>query len=201
MNSTVSNPAGNVLSEAALAAASSGDFHTLFLLVNSERVRLLDAQLIEQVSAVKSRNDQMAKLNDVLAKLNAFQAAIPGTDAGSTIKDWSKVHDKLEIALNDAIVAAGITDIGFNGKGRISETGKDGNNKEKEGLSNKSTTRGQIDAALARVKGLVDAESNNQQMDMFRMQSLNNKKNESVDLLTNGQKRYSDSVMSITRNI
>ncbi len=190
---------------AAIAAAVNGDFHTLFLMVNSERVRLMDAQLIDQIGAVKARNDQIARLNDVLAKLNSFQTVISGTDAGSKPAKWTEEDIKqYEIPLNDAIRAAGIKDLGFKGNGQVTP----GPGEKKDGsqghivkdMSNSNTTKGQLDTALAKVKGLVDAESNNQQMDMFRLQSLNNKKNEGVDLLTNGQKKYSDSVMSITRN-
>ena len=47
---------------------------------------------------------------------------------------------------------------------------------------------------------MIDAESNNQQMDMLRLQSLNNKKNESVEILTTTQKKHSDATSNIIRN-
>jgi hypothetical protein len=190
-------------------AIASGDIQTLIQMVQGERVRLLDAQLVDQVKAVQARNDQIAKLNNVLSKLTAFQGAIDGTDAGSKVKDWNwdKV-DKYEIPLNDAIAEAGVTDLGLTGAGRVTpgegQSIDDGHGHVLSGqtnISNGDTTKGQIDAAITKIKGLIDAESNNQQMDMLRLQSLNNKKGESVDILTNTQKKNNDTNTSIIRNI
>jgi len=190
-------------------AIASGDIQTLIQMIQGERVRLLDTQLVDQVKAVQARNDKIAKLNDVLSKLTAFQGAIDGTEAKSKVKDWNwdKV-DQLEIPLNDAIAEAGITDLGFTGAGRVTpgpgQSLDDGHGHVLRGqtnICNGDTNKGQIDAAITKVKGLIDAESNNQQMDMLRLQSLNNKKNESVEILTNTQKKQTDSNTSIIRNI
>ncbi|MBV2179916.1 MAG: hypothetical protein KUL86_01625, partial [Castellaniella sp.] len=112
MNMSVNNN-GGINFQAALA---SGDIQTIIQMVQSERVRLLDSQLVDQVKAVQSRNDQIAKLNTVLAGLNSYASQIDGTDAGSKPKgsEWS--NDKIkqyEMPLNDAIQDAGITDLGF----------------------------------------------------------------------------------------
>jgi hypothetical protein len=204
-------------------------------MVQSERVRLLDEQLVEQVKAVQARNDQIAKLNNVLSALTKFQGAIKGTDAGSKISDWNwdKVN-QYEIPLNDAIREAGLGDLGFKGAGRVTpgpgET-NDGHghvdgtrtpqysnlmfqrvenpigphtqkeySSSKTNTCNSGTNKGQIDAAVTKIKGLIDAQSNNQQMDMLRLQSLNNKKNESVEILTNTQKKHTDGNSAIIRN-
>src|SRR5690606_17509270 len=144
-------------------AVASGDIQTLIQMIQGERVRLLDTQLVDQVKAVQARNDQIAKLNDVLSKLTAFQGAIDGTDAGSKVKDWGwdKV-DSLEIPLNDAIKKAGITDLGLSGDGRVTpEPGQsvdDGHGHVVRGQTNTcngGTTKGQIDAAITKVKGMI----------------------------------------------
>ena len=166
---------------------------------------------MDQVKAVQARNDQIANLNNVLAGLNSYASQIEGTDAGSKPKgsEWS--DDKIkqyEMPLNDAIKDAGVTDLGFQnrtgqrtpqpGESRDGSAGKlvSGTN-----VVNSSTTKGEIDAAITKVKGLIDAESNNQQMDMLRLQSLNNKKNESIEILTNAQKKHADGTSNIIRNI
>ncbi len=192
-------------------AIASGDIQTLIQMIQGERVKLLDQQLVDQVKAVQARNDQIAKLNNVLSELTKFQGAIDGTDPGSKIKDWNT--DKIkqyELPLNDAILAAGIEDLGFpsrtgqrtrlpgeenlaGGEGGVWTTGKQ--------AVGGWTTKGEIDAAITKVKGLIDAESNNQQMDMLRLQSLNNKKNESIEILTNTQKKHTDANSNIIRNI
>ena len=189
-------------------AIASGDIQTLIQMIQGERVRLLDEQLVDQVKAVQARNDQIAKLNDVLSALTRFQGAIKGTDAGSKIPDWNwdKV-DQYEIPLNDAIRAAGVGDLGLKGAGRVTpEPGQsvdDGHGHVLYGqtnICNSDTNKGQIDAAITKIKGLIDAESNNQQMDMLRLQSLSNKKNESVEILTSTQKKQTDATSNIIRN-
>src|SRR5690554_6288389 len=84
------------------AMLATGDIQTLIQMVQSERVRLLDSQLVDQVKAVQARNDKIAKLNDVLSKLTAFQGQIDGTEANSKVKDWK--DDRIaqyEVPLND----------------------------------------------------------------------------------------------------
>lgn len=159
------------------AAVASGDIQTLIQMVQSDRVKLLDSQLVDQVKAVQARNDQIASLNDTLAALNGFSAQIDGTDSGSTIKDSGTATDLANKA-NDAITAAGITDMPISA----------------------SSTKGDIETAITKVKGMIDAESNNQQMDMLRLQSLNNKKDESVEILTTTAKKMGDSLDGIIRN-
>jgi hypothetical protein len=209
------------------AALASGDIQTLIQMVQSERVHLLDSQLVDQVKAVQARNDQIAKLNNALSELTKMQQFY-GTEGSETfLKDTSDSYDaktgrsyeqfvqQYEAPLNKAIEDAGITDLGFpnNGNtGRVPSdgTGNYGQTFDQDGNIVKVTgsnvwggnvTKGQIDAAITKIKGLIDAESNNQQMDMLRLQSLNNKKNESVEILTNTQKKHTDAASGIIRNI
>ena len=62
------------------AAVASGDIQTLIQMVQGEKIKLMDAQLVDQVKAVQARNDQIAKLNNVLAGLNSFNTQISGKD-------------------------------------------------------------------------------------------------------------------------
>lgn len=205
MNMTVNNSGVSQVQQSFLSGAI--DVHTFLQIVMSEKVKLMDEQLAIQVQAMQDRNQQLAKLNDVLAKLTAFQGAISGTDPGSKPKDWNVEKQKrLEIPLNDAIREAGIEDLGFTGRGQVTPRpgekadGSAGGHMT-EGVANSGTTKGQVDAAIAKVKGLIDGESNNQQMDMIRLQSLNNKKNESIDTLTTTQKKHTDVSSGIIRNL
>ncbi|MCK6077751.1 hypothetical protein KZX70_23155 [Paenibacillus silvae] len=56
-------------------------------------------------------------------------------------------------------------------------------------------------AAVQSLKGQIDALSNSQQMDMLRLQSLTNKRNEAFDLMTNFIKKMQDSRSSIIGNM
>lgn len=190
---------------------ASGDIQTLIQMVQGERVRLLDAQLVDQVKAVQARNDQIAKLNDVLSALNKYAGAISGTDSQSKIPNWTaEKADAYEKPLNDTIQAAGITDMGWPYRaGMVTAKPGESNTPGYTGVvfygtnacSGPSSTKGEIDAAITKVKGMIDAESNNQQMDMLRLQSLTNKKNESIEILTNTQKKHNESASGIIRNI
>jgi len=191
------------------AAVASGDIQTLIQMVQGDRVKLMDAQLVDQIKAVQARNDQIAKLNDVLGKLNAYNTQISGKDAGDKPKDWdaSKIN-QYELPLNDAIQAAGIEDLGFTSRTgqRTPGPGETANGGQGVLLTGTavvtgSTTKGEIETAITKIKGMIDAESNNQQMDMLRLQSLNNKKDESIQILTTTQKKTSDSLDGIIRNM
>lgn len=56
------------------------------------------------------------------------------------------------------------------------------------------------EAAIQKLKGQIDAASNSQQMDMLRLQSLSNKRNEAFDVMTNFIKkcRIQDHPSSVT---
>ncbi|WP_145336072.1 hypothetical protein [Paenibacillus xylanexedens] len=56
-------------------------------------------------------------------------------------------------------------------------------------------------AAVQTLKAQIDALSNSQQMDMLRLQSMSNKRNEAFDLMTNFIKKMQDSRSSIIGNM
>ena len=63
------------------------------------------------------------------------------------------------------------------------------------------TTKGDLEAMITKVKGMIDGESNSQQMDMLRLQSMSNKRNEAFDVMTNFVKKMQDSRSSIIGNM
>ncbi|MBJ7263411.1 MAG: hypothetical protein JHC61_06595 [Burkholderiaceae bacterium] len=168
--------------------------------IQKERATLLNGPLMNSVKAVQSRNDQITKLNDVLVSLYAYNTQINGKDAGDKPKDWAAEQINLfELPLNDAIQAAGIKDLGFESRtGQCTpgpgehRDGREGKLLTGTGVVCGSTTKGEIETAITKIKAMIDVELNNQQMDMLRVQSLNNKKNESVEILTTTQKKHSD---------
>lgn len=185
------------------------DIETALMMVQSQRVNLIDTQLTKQVQEVQNRNEQIAKLNNVLNALNHAATAYAGdAKADSTPKDWdnAKVH-QYEVPLNDALQAAGIGDAGFgSGKGQTSELNYDKGSKVGDlpsgpGIFKGSTTKGELDAAINKVKGMIDAANNSSQMDMLRLQSLTNKRNEAFDVMTNFIKKMQDSRSSIIGNM
>ena len=190
------------------ALAATGDIQTLIQMIQGERVRLLDQQLVDQVKTVQSRNEQMANLNNVLSELNAASARFTKTDANAKLKDtpdWNKAEqhvtngnmDTQGINVRDRIGMA----LGKAGLDSQTILGATFEATERGGTGNiGDVTKGQLDAAITKIKGMIDAESNNQQMDMLRLQSLSNKKNESIEILTNTQKKHNESASGIIRN-
>jgi hypothetical protein len=189
----------------------SMDIETALMMVQSERTKLLDAQLQTQIQEVQNRNEQVAKLNNVLNSLNSYAATIKGTDAGSKPESWPRDKElDVEVPLNDAIRDAGLTDLGFTPRtGQQSALDANGNKMARGNTTlvtssaniSGSTTKGEIDAAITKVKGLIDAAGNSQQMDMLRLQSMSNKRNEAFDVMTNFVKKMQESRSSIIGNM
>lgn len=59
----------------------------------------------------------------------------------------------------------------------------------------------ELEIQIQALKSQVDAMSNSQQMDMLRLQSLSNKRNEAFDLMTNFIKKMQESRSSILGNM
>ena len=59
----------------------------------------------------------------------------------------------------------------------------------------------ELDALESQIRNQIDASSNSQQMDMLRLQSLSNKRNEAFDTMSNFIKKMQDSRSSIIGNM
>ncbi|WP_313636601.1 hypothetical protein [Paenibacillus sp.] len=62
-------------------------------------------------------------------------------------------------------------------------------------------TKGELENLLGQIKSEIDIASNSQQMDMLRLQSLSNKRNEAFDTMTNFIKKMDDSRSSVIGNM
>ena len=188
---------------------ASMDIETALMAVQSQRTQLLDAQLADQIKAVQSRNDQIAKLNDVLGKLSGMEqyygnSATDGFKGdgtawgGNTGRSYDDFVKQVEGPLNTAIKNAGITDLGFgNSTGQMTR----GEFATGGAVWGGGLNHGAISAAITKIKGMIDTQTNSQQMDMLRLQSLSNKRNESFDVMTNFVKKMQDSRSSIIGNM
>ena len=59
----------------------------------------------------------------------------------------------------------------------------------------------ELEAQIQGLKSQIDSLSNSQQMDMLRLQSMSNKRNEAFDVMTNFVKKMQDSRSSIIGNM
>ena len=62
-------------------------------------------------------------------------------------------------------------------------------------------TRSKAEAAIKALQGQIDALGNTQQMDMLRLQSLSNKRNEAFDIMSNFMKKMADNRSSIIQKM
>ncbi|MBB6562915.1 hypothetical protein HNP48_005632 [Acidovorax soli] len=199
------------------------DLETAMMAVQSNRANLLETQLKDQIASVQAKNDQIAKLNQALGLMNAIAAKMPSdAKAGDKITNAISANDyAAEKQLNSALDAAGIRPFpmsGNNGSGGRTEAWNNNSNKNSTadttnangsvtksswypGGVNGSTTKGELDGAIQQMKSQIDSMSNSQQMDMLRLQSLSNKRNEAFDLMTNFIKKMQENRSSIIGNM
>jgi hypothetical protein len=189
----------------------SMDIETALMMVQGQRTQLLDNQLTSQIQEVQNRNNQISKLNDVLAGLNAAQAmfagdAKPDAKLGDT-QGWKDesvngaypTERSMNTAMLNADINLGLTSAS---DGALTNSkNADGSEVRVDGGIRGMTTKSQVDAAIAKVKGMIDSAGNSQQMDMLRLQSLTNKRNEAFDVMTNFVKKMQESRSSIIGNM
>jgi hypothetical protein len=161
----------------------SMDIEAALMMVQAERANLLEAQLKAQIEEVQRRNDTIDKLNKFLSELNRIAATLKSdaTAATPVFTDANRgTYTDGELArVADVAKAAGVTT-------------------EKRLLDFK---KGDLDAEIQRIKGLIDAQGNSQQMDMLRLQSMTNKRNEAFDVMTNFVKKMQESRSAIIGNM
>lgn len=207
---------------------SGMDLETAMMMVQSQRANILEAQLKNQIDAVEARNDTIAKLNGTIAKLNQLVAAYPADarpDAQvGTVPAYLGAQGEFkngicgcrpEQEINAALYQVGMQPFVSENRGpydsygrRLDDNGQltygpdygQGAYYWKGGIGG-NTSKGQIEAAIAALKGQIDSLNNSQQMDMLKLQSLTNKRNEAFDLMTNFIKKMSDSRSSIIGNM
>ncbi|WP_298208965.1 hypothetical protein [Acidovorax sp.] len=199
--------------------------------VQSNRANLLEAQLKDQVSSVQAKNDRISSLNQLLGSLNKAAAAMPADakagdkvgissdtaadisaaagSAGITLPAELSVPKKWVVQLGDSTFTA--SEAEKNEFERLKAQGKPfsvlgvqvsiGSITPSTPQPTPQPTKGQLDGFIQEVKSQIDSMSNSQQMDMLRLQSLSNKRNEAFDVMTNFIKKMQDSRSSIIGNM
>lgn len=174
------------------------DLETALLAVQSSRANLLETQLKDQINEVQNRNAQIANLNNMVSALNGLVAQYgSGSDDATKIGDGKGISgwDKNEVLSTDSDKAGTLGYLAKQAGLDLATLGilKDG--------SFKDVKKGELNAAIQTLKGQIDALGNSQQMDMLRLQSLSNKRNEAFDTMTNFIKKMQDSRSAIIGNM
>jgi len=157
------------------------DLETAMMAVQSNRANLLEAQLKDQISSVQAKNDQISKLNQLLGSLNKAAAGVAADAKAGDKVNLSSTAAEIKTAAQSANITLP-TELGGGSKAA-------------------DANKGQLDGFIQQVKSQIDSMSNSQQMDMLRLQSLSNKRNEAFDVMTNFIKKMQDSRSSIIGNM
>ncbi|KQT50263.1 hypothetical protein DevBK_11745 [Devosia sp. BK] len=158
----------------------SMDLETAMMAVQSNRAALLDTQLSEQIKSVQERNTEVSELNAdkvALERINSLFEPSKGDD--------QKVS--LATKLGDTTVGAVLESLNNDLK---VDANKDG-----------MVSLGELKSSILEAKRELDSMSNSQQMDMLRLQSLSNKRNEAFDVMTNFLAKMQDARASIIGNM
>ncbi|MBV7485209.1 hypothetical protein [Bordetella sp. BOR01] len=169
---------------------SSMDIETALMMVQQQRVGLLDAQLKDQIGEVQKRNELTGSLNQMQAQLNGMKAALKNdAKPGDRISD----SDANKALCNEYAKLA--TSLG------MSTSPVECDPKTGQVNTDKMPKKEDIERVVADIKSKLDTASNSQQMDMLRLQSMSNKRNEAFDVMTNFIKKMQDSRSSIIGNM
>jgi hypothetical protein len=210
---------------------SSLDLESALMAVQTQRANLLEAQLKEQISAVQAKNEQISRLNQLLGTLNKAAASVPAdAKAGDKVKlspedaaaikaaaDTAGITLPKEMRPPDMPYIVTLKDgtqipVDAAGKKQAEDyrsrnwafrsndySGRKAVVSIKDNLP--SPNKGQLDGFVQTVKSQIDSLSNTQQMDMLRLQSLTNKRNEAFETMTNFIKKMQDSRSAIVSNM
>ena len=162
------------------------DIETALMMVQSDRANSLEAQIKEQLDTVAARNKDIASLNTLLTDLRSLRPS--GTDSADKWANLGTDQAKGR-EMYARITAAGLT----------MPTGADEVNEPGTGIYD--ARQKTFDVWTEQLKGKIDSLSSTQQMDMLRLQSLSNKRNEAFEIMTNFVKKMSDNRASIVGNL
>ena len=191
------------------------DLETAMMMVQSKRAELLESSLTQQLQEVQNRNKKIAQLNDCIALMNKTLSTFPAdakSDAKLTTTSFKDNDYQREKEINTLLAQNGLTPFDKNpagddwsGRGRMYTINANGTQSDRGAVYNGgcggNTTKAQMEAAIKSVQSAIDGLNNSQQMDMLRLQSLSNKRNEAFDLMTNFIKKMADSRSSILGNM
>lgn len=165
---------------------SGMDLETALMMLQAQRAQLLDDQLRQQAQEVQARNEQVSRLQDLH---DALSNARDGLNDGSA---GAEGHVSLDARIDpddpnsptyaELFEAAGFTDDG--------DTNDDGNLDAEE-----------LSSAIETVRGAIDSERSQHHMDMLRLQSQDNKRNEAYDLMNDYIKKMQDNRANIINNM
>jgi len=155
--------------------------------VQAERANNLESQMAQQINEIKERQARIAELNQLLADIRALR---PSGDDPNKSANLGENNAKAKEML-DRLKAAGVT----------IKTSTDDAGRVYEDKGMYSAKQISFDKWIEELKGKLDALNNTAQLDMIRLQSLSNKRNEAFEQLTNFIQKIAKSKESVIGNM
>lgn len=151
----------------------------LMMAIQMERSNVLDTQIKDQMGEMQKRNEW---LRDANAALGAMRAARPTSEDGGAVSYGTFTNSKGESTnVHDWMLANGVD---------VETTGND-----------KIGVQTEFDQAIQNLKSSIDTVNSTSQMDMIRLQSLMDKRNQTMDLLSNTLSKTGKSLDTIVGNM
>ena len=203
--STIDSVSGLAAGVTIGAGAGELSVDDALLLVQIDRVRLCEAQLADQINSIRARNEQMKKLNELQTVLTEIKGKFNKTEPDTKFSDIPNISSELlsgYTADGKEIEKPFLTKMREAAKA-WQEAGLDPSYGAKLSgpLWSKTDFRYKdIEVMTTSVKSQIDSLSSSSQMDMVRLQSLNNKRSEAFDTMTNSLKKQQDNKSSIVGN-
>ncbi|MEO1524988.1 MAG: hypothetical protein AAFX06_06105 [Planctomycetota bacterium] len=170
------------------------DLETLFMSLGAERANTLDGVIQGHAADMKKRNDEINELNSALQTLRAHQNNVEGNAGGSTtstlyanaseVKAAYETLQKHGVQRPSSLSIHNVNDSTFAIQAPNGQAYKDG-----------------MSAYIENVKTAIDSKSSSSQLDMIKMQGLINKRNQTVEMLTNLVQKFAKTKDSIIGNM
>jgi hypothetical protein len=142
------------------------DLGQLMMELQLDMTTQIDRQIADQMAEIKDRNEELSNLNDLLASMRKFKEEGKDDDTGTTVTigEETKTMWRGDDSWADEY---GIewTDI--------------------NGGASSATQQKQWDANIEAVKGKIDSLNSESQLDMIRLQSLMDKRNQRYEQASN----------------
>lgn len=152
---------------------SRKDIETMMMEIQMNRVDLLESQLTEQVNSIQSKMNQIKNYSQLI---KVAQTELDRLRDGKKIEneEHKEMIGTLLLFIKGVVGEEVLLE---------SENKKELEPKYKKELESLDVET--LEKCISHIKTKVDLMSNSQQMDMIRLQSLQNKRNEAIEIMTN----------------
>ena len=193
-----------VNNQLAVGGHNGVDLETLFMSLGAERANTLDGVIQGHAADMKQRNDEIAELNEALQWVRSNKGHG---------ENWPQMGQASTLFAESANTERMIKVLDKNGVKRPSDLKVSNiyNNNVDNGPASAKTgvalhaDHGQfknaMDTYIENIKTAIDSKSSSSQLDMIKMQGLINKRNQTVEMLTNLVQKFAKTKDSIIGNM